>query len=76
MRFDAEDNSLGFSSRAEAEEFHLQLSALLRTAMVQATRHIEDPAEAKDASREVMKEMRAVVRAINVLRSTLPRKTF
>jgi hypothetical protein len=76
MKFDASDNTLGFASRAEAEEFHLQLSALVRTAMVQATRHIEDPAEAKDASRGVMKEMRAVVRALNALRSTLPRKTF
>ncbi len=76
MKFDAERNALGFASRDEVQEFHNQLSALVRLAMVQATKQIEDPAAAKDASRAVMKELRAVVRALNVLRTTLPRKTF
>ncbi len=76
MRFDSEHNTLDFSSRAEVEEFHLQLSSLVRLAMVQATRQIADPGEAKNASQGVMQELRAVVRTLNVLRAALPRKEF
>jgi hypothetical protein len=76
MKYTADAATLEFASLEEVNEFHLQLSALVRTAMVQATRHVEDPDQAKDLSREVMKEYRAVIRALNVLRASLPRKTF
>ncbi len=76
MKYDPEKVTLEFASREEVEEFHLQVSALVRLAMVQATRTVEDPEQAKDLSRDVMKEFRAVMRALNALRSGLPRKAF
>jgi hypothetical protein len=76
MRYDATTHSLAFASQSEVEEFHAQLVDLLRTAMITATRRIPDSQEAKVVSREVMKDHRAVMRALNVVRSSLPRKTF
>jgi hypothetical protein len=76
MKYDPESVTLEFASREEAEEFHVQVSALVRMAMVQATRTVEDPEQAKNLSKDVMKEFRAVIRALNALRSGLPRKAF
>ncbi len=78
MKFDGEGQVLAFASREEVEQFHTELSALIRGAMVGATRHIEDPAAATEASREVMKEFRTLMRALNVLRGSgeIERKGF
>jgi len=76
MRYDPETLSLGFSSQEEVEEFHSELVVLIRSAMVTATRRISDSQEAKDVSREVMKDNRAVMRALNLVRHTLTRKAF
>ncbi|MEZ4219413.1 MAG: hypothetical protein R3B13_00700 [Polyangiaceae bacterium] len=76
MKYDAEQNALGFKSQDEVEEFHRELSVLVRSAMINATRHIEDPQKAKEVSRGVMKDLRAVVRALNALRTSLPRRSF
>ena len=76
MRYDPETLSLGFSSQEEVEEFHSELVVLLRSAMVTATRRIPDSGKAKLVSREVMKDNRAVMRALNLVRHALPRKTF
>jgi hypothetical protein len=76
MKYDAEALTLRFASLEEAEEFHVQVTALVRAAMVDATRTIEDPELAKNESRDVMKELRAVMRALNALRTGLPRKAF
>lgn len=76
MRYDPDTLSLGFSSQEEVEEFHSELVVLIRSAMVTATRRISDSQEAKDVSREVMKDNRAVMRALNLVRHTLTRKAF
>ncbi len=76
MRYDTTTHSLAFASQAEVEEFHAQLVDLLRSAMVTATRRIPDSQQAKLVSREVMRDHRAVMRALNVVRSGVPRKTF
>jgi hypothetical protein len=76
MKYDPEQKTLGFSSQAELESFHLQLGALIRSAMVQATHGIEDGNDAKQVSRTLLQEYCAVLRALNVIRGALPRKTF
>lgn len=76
MRFDEKTTSLQFASAKEAQEFHLGISALVRGAMVEATRSVDDPERAKALSREVIKEYRAVMRALNAFRTVLPRKDF
>lgn len=78
MNYDGEGKVLRFSSKEEVEQFHAELSALIRGAMVGATRHIEDPEAAKAASREVMKEFHTLMRALNVLRGSgeLERKGY
>lgn len=73
MKWDAEQQTLTFGSLAEAEDFHTQLSALLRSAMVSATRHIEDGAAAKELSKLVLQDHAAVMRVLNALRTGLPR---
>ncbi|MFO0565102.1 MAG: hypothetical protein U0263_05540 [Polyangiaceae bacterium] len=70
MKYDGTARSLAFSSQEEAEAFHTELSALIRGAMVGATRHIEDAQVATEASREVMKEFHTLFRALNVLRGS------
>jgi hypothetical protein len=76
VKYDPETRALGFASEEELHEFHDELSRLIRSAMVSATRRIEDANLAKDASKEVMKEFHALVRTLNVLRANIPRKTF
>jgi hypothetical protein len=76
MRYEAGSSSLHFRSADEVRDFHLQVSALIRGAMVQATRTVEDPARAKELSRELLKEYGVVIRALNALRSVLPHKEF
>jgi hypothetical protein len=73
MKYDPEKVTLEFASREEAEEFHLQVSALVRVAMVQATRTVEDPEQALNLSRDVMTEFRAVS-ARSTRSGGLPRK--
>lgn len=73
MKWDPEVHTLTFGSLAEAEDFHTQLSALLRAAMVQATRHIEDGEAAKALSKVVLQDHAAVMRVLNALRTGLPR---
>jgi len=70
VRYDGDGRQLSFSSKEEVEAFHAELSALIRGAMVGATRHIEDPAAATEASREVMKEFHTLMRALNILRGS------
>jgi hypothetical protein len=76
MRFDPDACSLSFASPSELQAFHDELSTLVRAAMVGATRHIADSDEAKKASQSVMRELRVSMRALNVMRAKLPRKTF
>lgn len=74
MRYDPSTQALIFGSASEAEGFHDQLSALVRAAMVQATRTVEDPQQAKALSREVFREYASVMRALSSLRDVLPRR--
>jgi hypothetical protein len=76
MKYDSTAHTLAFTSEEELRQFHLQLSALIRSAMVQATGTIEDPEQAKGVSRDVLHDFAIVVRALNTLRRGLPRKTF
>lgn len=76
MTWDAEQHSLTFASAEEAEAFHTELSMLLRAAMMQATRHVEDPEKAKAFSRLVMQDNATVMRALNALRTAMPRKAY
>jgi len=74
MQYDPESKTLTFSSEQEVEQFHSQLSLLLRHAMVEASRGVEDAQQAKAISREVFKECAIVTRALNVLRGSLTRR--
>lgn len=76
MKCDGAEWTLAFSSQEELEQFHTELSALIRGAMVGATRQIEDAELAKQASKEVLQEFRTLMRALNAMRETLPRKAF
>lgn len=76
MKFHAESTTLSFQSAKELESFHLELSALVRAEMVDRTRRIPDPAQAKQHSREVLKKYRTLLRALNALRQGLPRKAY
>lgn len=76
MKYDPETLSLGFASQEELDEFHSELVLLLRSAMITATRRIPDSQQAKEVSREVIKDNRAVMRVLNLVRRTLPRKAF
>ena len=73
MTFDPETRALKFGSEEELEQFHVELSSLLRTIMVASTKHIEDEHLAKDVSREVYRENHTLVRALNALRQSLAR---
>lgn len=76
MSWDPATRALTFSSDEEVEAFHAQLSVLVRQAMMNATRHEPDAQRAKDLSREVMKELAAVMRALNALRAELTPKAY
>jgi hypothetical protein len=76
MRYDASERSLSFGSPDETTAFHDQLSSLVRAAMVVATRRIEDASEAKNESRKVMQRYAVLLRTLNTLRTSLPRKQF
>lgn len=73
MHYDTATRTLTFGSDTEADQFHRELSALLRHAMVEASRGVEDAEQAKAISREVFKECATVTRALNALRKELPR---
>ncbi len=73
MQYDPEQKTLTFSNDHEVEQFHNQVSLLLRNAMFQATKGIEDGAQAAEISKEVFKEFAIVTRALNTLRRSLPR---
>lgn len=73
MNFDPEAHTLVFSSLDEVERFHTELSTLIRTVMVASTRNVVDEHEAKDISREVIRENHTLFRALNALRESLPR---
>jgi hypothetical protein len=76
MRYDGQARSLDFGSHDELLDFHAQLGSLIRMAMVLATRRIEDPAAAKQESKLVMQRYAVLMRTLNVLRASLPRKQF
>lgn len=76
MTWDGDKRTLTFSSQEELQAFHDELSVLLRTAMVNATRLVEDPQKAKELSRTVMQDNAAVMRMLNTLRTSLERKAF
>jgi hypothetical protein len=76
MRYDPSSRALSFASVEEVDEFHVELTALLRETMIHTTRRIADSHEARNASREVMREYRLLMRAINALRRELPHKSF
>jgi hypothetical protein len=76
MKYQPGSNSLCFGSRRELEEFHLELSSLIRSAMTEATRRIADPEQAKQHSRRVLKEYATLLRTLNTLRTSLPRRSF
>lgn len=76
MKLDPETNTLTFASREELQNLHDQLSSLVRLAMVQASKHEEDPHKAKELTKHVMQELRTVMRFLNVAREHLPKKSF
>jgi hypothetical protein len=76
MRYDDGARSLSFGSSDETTQFHDQLSSLIRAAMVLATGRIEDAGEAKNESRKVMQRYAVLLRTLNTLRTSLPRKQF
>jgi len=76
MTFDPETRTLGFASQAEVERFHQELSVLIRTVMVASTKHLVDEHEAKDVSREVIKENHTLFSTLNALRESLPRTAY
>ncbi len=76
MNFDPETRALIFASPSEVEEFHRELTDLLREAMMHGTRHIEEAAQAKGVSQQLMRENRALMSALNLLRRYVPRKQF
>lgn len=76
MKFDADTCALVFASEGELREFHRELTELLRQSMISGTKHIEEPAQAKRVSQELMRETRVAMSALNLLRRHLPRKQF
>lgn len=76
MRFEPDTRSLVFASQAELESFHRELTELLRQAMMDATRQVEDPTQATRVSQQLMRENRVAMSALNQLRRHLPKKQF
>jgi len=76
MKYDPAARALSFNSQEELEAFHQQLSSVVRAAMVGATRHIQDPQQAKLASSQVLKEISVLMRTLNVVRRNMSRKSF
>lgn len=73
MKYDPETKTLRFSSEEEVVEFHVQLTDLVREATVAANRSAPRGAAAVEASRQVLKQVHVVARALNALRRHLPR---
>lgn len=76
MRFDSEARALVFASESEIQDFHRELTELVRQTMMSGTKHIEDPAEAKQVSQRLMRETRVAMSTLNLLRRHLPKKQF
>lgn len=74
MKYIPESAILAFQSAEELQDFHLELSALVRAQMIGATCRIQDAAQAKRRAREVLRQYRTLLRALNALRQGLPRK--
>ena len=73
MKYDDETHSLTFSSAAEVEAFHAEMTDLIRLAMVMAHEGVADADQARQLSQEVMKRFATIMRALNNLRRSLPR---
>ena len=75
MRFADEDGApvIRFGSLQEAAAFHLEVTDLLREAVVAAGAGISDPLAARARSQEVMKQYKHVLRMLNQMRPSLPR---
>lgn len=73
MKFDDSSCTLTFRSLDEASAFHLELTSLVRQAMLQASKTAEDADDLKGPSKAVMQEHAHVLRALNAMRKVLPR---
>ncbi|MGK5084932.1 hypothetical protein WDW37_16715 [Bdellovibrionota bacterium FG-1] len=74
MKYDAQSSTLQFSSAAQVEQFHAQMTQLLREAMIAAGNEIKDPHEAAQRAQAVFEEYSSVILVLNELRSGLPRR--
>jgi hypothetical protein len=70
MKFDAATRTLQFASDQEVARFHAEVTALLRDAVSEASRH-GDAQAGKAAAQSVFKDFASVLRALNALRRHL-----
>lgn len=70
MKYEPEARALQFTTDEELARFHAEVTALLRDAVTQASRH-GDADAGKAAAREVFKQFATVLRALNALRAHL-----
>jgi hypothetical protein len=73
MKYDDESRTLRFVSDDELRRFHDDLTDLLRTATVNATKNVEVDV-ATQRAQAVMKGHATVLRALNAIRRALPRE--
>ena len=72
MKYDDDGEALRFGSREELRRFHDELTSLVRTATVAASRGA-DVDEGVERARAVMRQHATVLRALNAMRRVLPR---
>ncbi|MEI8254612.1 MAG: hypothetical protein WCJ30_02975 [Deltaproteobacteria bacterium] len=70
MKYDPDSHALQFTNEDEVTRFHMELTALLRVAVTDVSRHGEAE-EGKAAAQGVFKEFPGVMRALNQLRRHL-----
>jgi hypothetical protein len=72
LKYDPASHTLEFASDEEADRFHTELTALLRVAVTDVSRHGEAE-EGKAAAQAVFKEFASVMRVLNQMRRHLVR---
>lgn len=70
MKYEPSTHTLQFSNDDEVARFHLEVTALLRDMVTEASRH-GDADAGKAAAKEVFKEFGSVMRVLNALRRHL-----
>jgi hypothetical protein len=73
VKYEPDARTLQFASAEELDAFHHELTTLLREVTVSVSSTTKDANEARERTREVLREFKVVTRILNALRKRADR---